>query len=185
MGSKDTPRGYFLMQTVQWTAFGLLMLGCYFSETAGSFIKPLLLIPLALCIAARTGEIQAMAVGTICGLLLDVACGKLLGYNAIWLVVCCVTVSLLHSYFLRDKLLNLLLLTAVCTAVQGYLDFVFYYAIWGHEDVSLIYTRIMLPSGIMTLISAIPLYYIVRWLAKLCGNRRTYELEKTIINYYQ
>lgn len=176
---------YALLQTVQWTAFGLLMFICFLAETAGSFIKPLLLIPLALCISARTGEIQAMAVGTVCGLLLDVACGKLLGYNAVWLVVCCVTVSLLHAYLLRDKLLNLLAMTAVCTAVQGYLDFVFYYAIWGHEDVELIYTKIMLPSGIMTLVSAIPLYFIVRWLAKLCGNRRSYELEKTIINYYQ
>lgn len=169
------------MQTVQWVAFGLLMFGCYLAETAGSFIKPLLLIPLALCISARTGEIQAMAVGTISGLLLDVACGKLLGYNALWLVVCCVAVSLLHSYLLRDKLLNLLILTAVCTAVQGYLDFVFYYAIWGHEDVTLIYTKIMLPSGIMTVISAIPLFFIVKWIARICGNRRTYELEKTIM----
>lgn len=180
MRSNDS-RYYVLLQIVQWVAFGLLLFGCFLTETAGSFIKPLLLIPLALCISARIGEIQAMAVGTISGLLLDVACGKLLGYNALWLVVCCVVVSLLHAYLLRDKLLNLLLLTAFCTAVQGYLDFVFYYAIWGHENVNLIYRNIMIPSGIMTLVSTVPLYFIVRWIAKICGNRRTYELEKTIV----
>lgn len=181
MRSNDTSRHYVLLQTVQWVAFALLLFGCYLTETAGSFIKPLLLIPLALCISARIGEIQAMAVGTISGLLLDVACGKLLGYNALWLVVCCVIVSLLHAYLLRDKLLNILILTAVCTAVQGYLDYVFYYAIWGHENVELIYTNIMLPSGIMTVIFTVPLYFIVRWIARACGNRRIYELEKTIV----
>lgn len=179
--SRETSRKYYVLQTVQWLVFGLLMFVCFLAETAGSFTKPLLLIPLALCIAARTGEIQAMAAATICGLLLDVACGKLLGYNALWLVVCCVTVSLLHGYLLRDKLVNLLLLTAVCTAVQGYMDFVFYYAIWGHEDVSLIYMKIILPSCIMTLVSAVPMYYLVRWITRICGNRRNYELEKTIV----
>lgn len=182
--NKETSR-YYLKQTIQWAAFALLMFICFVLETAGSFVKPLLLIPLVLCIAARTGEIQAMAVGVFGGLLMDIACGKLLGYNAIWMVICCVTVSLLHSYLLRDKLLNILLLTAVCAGIQGYLDFVSYYAIWEHEDVSLIYMKIMLPSSIMTLISAIPLFFIVRWIARLCGNRRTYELEKTIMLNYQ
>lgn len=176
------PRRYALMQTVQWIGFALLALLCFFIMTSGSSTKPLLLIPLALCIASHTGEIPAAAVGVIGGLLTDIACGKLLGYNAVWLVVCCVMTSLLHSYYLRDKLLNMLILTAVCTAVQGYLDFMFYYAIWGHEDVELIYTRIMLPCGIMTLVSAIPIFLIVRSICRKCGSRRSLELEKTIVS---
>ena len=130
--------------------------------------------------ACATGA--ASAVGVAGGLLTDIACGKLLGYNAIWLTVCCVATSLLHSYYLRGKLLNTLLLTAVCTAVQGYLDFMFYYAIWGHEDVTLVYTHIMLPSGIMTMFCTIPIWLFVRWLCRKCGSRRTLELEKIIVS---
>jgi cell shape-determining protein MreD len=175
-------RKYALLQTVQWLAFAALALLCFFVMTAGSSVKPLLLIPLALCISAHFGEIPAAAVGVAGGLLTDIACGKLLGYNAVWLVVSCVMTSLLHSYYLRDKLLNILLLTAVCTAVQGYLDFMFYYAIWGHADVELIYTHIMLPSGIMTMICTVPVWLIVRGICQKCGSRRTFELEKTIVS---
>lgn len=177
-----TSRRYIVMQIVQWAVFLLLALVCYFLMTAGSGVKPLLLIPLALCIAAHVGEIPAAACGIVSGLLMDIACGKLLGYNAIWMVACCVTVSLLHSYYLREKLLNILLLTAVCTAVQGYMDFMLYYAVWGHENVSLIYSHITLPSGIMTLIGTIPVWLLVQWICRLCGSRRTLELEKTIVN---
>ncbi len=183
MKTRDhTSRRYFLLQTIQWVVLAVLMLACYVFEVSGSMHKPLLLIPLALCISARTGEIQATAVGTACGLLLDVACGKLLGYNAFWLVICCVAVSLLHSYLLREKLLNLLMLTAVCALVQGYLDFLFYYGIWGHADVMLIYFHDILPCGLMTIVSTIPLYYLVRFLFRHCGSRRSYELEKTIVS---
>ena len=77
--------------------------------------------------------------------------------------------------------MNMLLLTAVYTAIQGYLDFFLYYAIWGLEDVNLIYTNVYLPSEIMTLVSMIPIYLLVRWIAEICGSRRNYELEKTII----
>ena len=171
-----------LLQTVQWFCFALTGLVFYCIMRSGSGVKPLLLIPLALCISAHVREIPATAVGVAGGLLTDIACGKLLGYNAVWLVICCVVSSLLHSFYLRGKLLNTLLLTAVCTAVQGYLDFMFYYAIWGHEDVSMIYTHIMLPSGMMTMICTIPIWFLVKWLCRLCGSKRTLELEKVIVS---
>lgn len=179
--SRQERRRYYLLQTVQWLVFALLIAVAFITATAGSGLKPLLLLSLAICISSHTGEIQAMAVGTVCGLLLDIACGKLLGYNAVWLVVCCVIVSLLYNYFLRQKLINIVMLTAGCALVQGYLDYTFYYAIWGHEDVELIYTDVILPSGGMTVLSAAVLYFPIKWLADKCGSRRIQELEKTVL----
>ncbi|MBR6616557.1 MAG: rod shape-determining protein MreD, partial [Oscillospiraceae bacterium] len=109
---KQEQRKYYLLQTLQWIIFSLLIVGAFVTATAGSFLKPMLLLPLALCISSHTGEIQATAVGMICGLLMDIACGKLLGYNAVWMVVSCVAVSLLYTYMLRQKLLNIVILTA-------------------------------------------------------------------------
>ncbi len=177
--SKAERRKYYLLQTIQWIAFLLLMFWAYILSTAGSGMKPVLLIPLALCIASHSGEIQAMAVGTISGLLMDISSGKLLGYNAIWLVVCCVAVSLLYNYLLRQKLLNILVLTGICVLVQGYLDFVFYYAIWGHDQVFLIYTDVILPSGGLTVLSTVVIYFLIKWIATKCRNRRVHVLEKT------
>ena len=178
---RNDSRRYIVLQIVKWLAYALLIAVCFFAETSGSYVKPLLLIPAALCISSHTGEIQSAAVGTVCGLLLDIACGKLLGYNAVWLVICCVAVSLLHNYYLREKLLSMLILTAICTTLQGYLDFVFYYAIWGHDDVALVYTHYLLPSGIMTIIASIPLYFLIGSINRRCGSHRINELEKTVI----
>lgn len=177
---------YYLLQTVQWVSFSLLIGLAFSASTAGSFRKPLLLLPLALCISSRTGEIQATAVGLVCGLLMDIAGGKLMGSNAVILICFCVPVSLLYQYILRHKLLNMLVLTAVCTAVQGYLDYLFYYAIWGHEDVSWIYMHQTLPAGLMTVASVLVLYYLIGWIAGRCGsgqNRK--ELEKNVLSAYR
>lgn len=186
INTKREKQRYYVLQTVQWLCFSILIAGAFFMSTAGSYLKPLLLLPLALCISSRTGEIQAMAVGTVCGLLMDIAGGKLMGSNALLLVVFCVPVSLLYQYILRQKLLNILAITAVCTAVQGYLDYLFYYAIWGHTDVFWIYSHIIFPAGLMTVASVLVLYCLVGWIARCCGeeqNRR--ELEKTVLSTYR
>lgn len=179
--SRQQRRRYYLLQTLQWILFAVFIAAAFITTTAGSSLKPLVLLPLALCISSHTGEMQAMAVGTISGLLLDVACGKLIGYNAVWLVVCCVAVSLLYTYMLRQKLINILLLTAACTLVQGYLDFTFYHAIWGHEDVGLIYTEVILPSNGLTVLSTVAVYFVIKFIADRCDNHRTQELEKTML----
>lgn len=181
---KQEQRKYMLLQTVQWIIFGLLILAAFVLSTAGSHLKPLLLLSLALCISSHTGEIQATAIGMVCGFLTDIASGKLLGYNAVLFVVFCVAVSLLYNYILRQKMLNIVILTAVSVLIQGYLDYLFYYAIWGHEDVWLIYTNIILPASILTLLSSFCLYYPVKWIADKCGSRREQELEETRMSAY-
>ena len=181
---KQEQRRYMLLQALQWTAYSLLIFAAFVISTAGNHLKPLLLLSLALCISSHTGEIQATAVGMVCGFLTDIACGKLLGYNAVLFVVCCVGVSLLYTYVLRQKMLNIVILTAIAVLVQGYLDYLFYYAIWGHEDVGLIYTTIILPVSTLTLLSSFCLYYPVKWIADKCGSRREKELEETRMSAY-
>lgn len=171
-------KNYAVLQTVQWILFAGLILLCYLFETSGSYRKPLVLIPAALCISSHTGEVQAMMVGTICGLLLDLACGKLLGCNAIVLIIFCVMVSLLYRYLLKQKLLNMLFLITICAAVQGFVDYVFYYAIWNYPDVELILEHIIIPCGVMTVISGIVFYFAVRKIAEFCQSHRVQKLEK-------
>lgn len=182
---KQEHRKYMLLQTLQWILFSILIAVVFITSTAGSHLKPMLLMSLALCISSHTGEIQATAVGMVCGFLTDIVCGKLIGFNAIIFVVCCVAVSLLYTYMLRQKMLNILLLTAVSVLIQGYLDYLFYYAIWGHEDVTLIYTDVILPVNALTLLSSACLYYPVKWIADKCGSRRVQELEETRLTAYR
>ena len=184
-GNKLRKPDHLFLQILQWILFLIIISICYLAETSGSYLKPLLLLPLALCIASHTGELQAMAVGAVCGLLLDLACGKLLGFNAFLLVIGCVLVSLLYRYFLRQKLINMLLLTAVCALIQGGLDYVLYYALWGYEDVFLIWQKIIFPSCLMTIVSSVFFYFINKKIAETCGSRRINQLEKAIVSEYQ
>ncbi len=181
---KQEQRKFMLLQTVQWILFGILIAVSFVTSTAGSHLKPMLLLTLALCISSHCGEIEASATGVICGLLTDIASGKLLGFNAIIFLVCCVGVSLLYNYVLRQKMLNIVILTAVSVLLQGYLDYLFYYAIWGHEDSVLILTDVILPAGALTLLSSACLYYPVKWIADKCGSRREQELEETRLSSY-
>ena len=183
--NKFQKSNYLFLQTVQWILFAVIIGLCYLFETSGSSLKPLVLIPTALCIASHTGELQAMAVGTVCGLLLDLACGKLPGFNAFFLVIVCVLISLLYRYFLRQKLINMLFLTALCTLAQGCLDYVLYYAVWGYEDVFLIWQKIIFPSCLMTIASSVIFYFLIKKIAEKCRNRRINQLEKTILSDWQ
>ncbi len=176
---------FLFLQILQWIFFIIIIAFCYLAETSGSYSKPLLLLPAALCIASHTGEIQAMAVGMACGLLLDLACGKLLGFNAFLLVAGCVLISLLYRYFLRQKLINMLFLTAICALIQGGLDYVLYYAVWGYEDVFLIWQEIIFPSCLMTTASSVIFYFLIKKIAESCGSHRINQLEKMRISDYQ
>ena len=183
--NKFQKSNYLFLQTVQWILFAVIIGLGYLFETSGSALKPLVLIPAALCIASHTGELQAMAVGTACGLLLDLACGKLLGCNAFYLVIVCVLISLLYRYFLRQKLMNMLFLTAVFTLLQGFLDYVLYYAVWGYEDVFLIWQKVIFPSCLMTVASSVIFYFLIKKIAEKCRNHRMNQLEKTILSDWQ
>jgi len=172
------------LQVIEWVIFFLLIGLCDLYETSGSGLKPLILLPLSLCISSHTEELQAMAVGAVCGFQLDLACGKLPGFNAILLVLFCVTSSLLYHYLLKQKLVNMLILTSVFSLIQGGLDYIFYYAIWGHENVFLIWENVISRSCVMTIISAIPCYFIIHGVSEKCGGvHRTDTLEKTKISY--
>ncbi len=171
------------LQILQWMIYAILLVVCYIWQTSGSMIKPLLLIPIGLCIASHMGEIRAMLIGAACGVLLDLACGKLIGSNAICMILLCVGTSLLYHYLLKQKWFNMLWLTALCALIQGGMDYLFYYVIWEHENVSLIWENIILPSCWMTALSSVPIYFIIHGIAETCGSYREQKLEKASLSY--
>jgi len=141
--------------------YAVIIILCYILATSGDFHKPLLLIPVSLCIASYAREHTAFITGIICGLLLDVVCGKLIGFNAIILCLMCLGISMLYKYFLTHRLFNFIILAAVGIFIQGVLDYFFFYAIWDYSNVSFVFTNHIMPCCIYTLISALPVYAII------------------------
>lgn len=147
---------------VRWGIFLLMIFIFFIFAGVGNFVKPLLLIPVALCISINEDELTSACTGVICGLLTDISCGRLFGYSAIFMVSACVFTSLLFVHLLRRNIVNAVIVTTVMTFIYGILDYLLYYAIWSNEDVSAIYTGTILPSCIMTSVSAVILYPLIR-----------------------
>lgn len=147
---------------IRWILYVMLVLLAFVLAAAGNYVKPLLLLPIAFCISSYCKDTVAIGVGIVCGFLLDISCGKLPGFNAIIMLALCLTVSLLYTHLLQQRLLNMLLLTAVGSFLQIGLDFIFYYAIWGYDHVNQIFLSYTIPSWYATVIASIPIYLIFR-----------------------
>lgn len=167
---------------IRWIIYVFIILLCYVFLTAGSFRKPLLLIPVALCISSYAREHTAVVTGIVCGLLLDIACNKLFGFNALILMLMCAGVSLLYKYYLNFKLLNFIVLAAAGIFIQGILDYFFFYAIWEHSNVSLIYTNHILPCCIYTLISAFVVYPVINSINRMLRPQIIRTIKEAVIS---
>lgn len=153
-----------LRLVLKWGLYLLLALLCYVFMTTspGTGVKPLLLIPVALCIAMWESEMPSALTGVICGLLLDSACGKVMGYNGLMLMALCLFVSLLFLHLMRQNFVNSIFVVTISSILLGVLDFFFYHGIWGYDRVELIFWDYTLPSVLLTILSTVPVYFIVK-----------------------
>lgn len=131
-------------------------------ETTGKFnnAKPLLVIPVLVSIAMYHNELISGIVGAFCGLMIDYMCGKLMGVNAMLMLVIAVLISLLCMHLLRSNILNAIWLSAVVAGIQGFFDFFFNYAIWNMDNYFTVAKEIIIPSIIYTILSS-PIIYLV------------------------
>ncbi len=147
---------------VRWIIYYVVIFFCFIFMTTGTFMKPVILIPAALCIAVNSNQISSAVTGAVCGFLIDISCGKLFGYNAVLLAFFCIFVSLAFELWLRNRFINVMLSTAVVSLLNGLLDYKFYYEIWNYDNVERILTSVTLPVWIYTVISTVFVYLIFR-----------------------
>lgn len=156
-----------LIPFIKWGIYYLALLIAYTLQTTShlfeiSGIKPVLIVPLLICVCMYEEVVPSFVYAVITGLLWDISSGKLMGFNAIILSVVGMFASLLCIYYLRTKLLNSVLFVITAMMVQGLLDFLFYYALWGLENNQLILTNYILPTVIYTVVVTPIFYFGVR-----------------------
>ena len=102
-------------------------------------VRPLLLIPLLVSIAAEESELCAAVCGMGAGLWWDWSAGGIFGSRAVFLVVCMTGVSLLCRYLFQAKLWNAALLCLIITSLEQafqvllageWKNFDIYYGLW-------------------------------------------------------
>ena len=156
---------------IKWFLYVLLASFAYVISTIKitSFPKPLMLIPIAVCICSKQTEMTSSLVGLVIGFMLDSASGRLFGFNAFILMICCMFVSLLFLYLLRQNIFNVLVLIIITTLIQTGLDFLFAYGVWGIEHVGDIFLKWFLPSMMFTILASVPIIAITRLIERKFG----------------
>ncbi len=155
---------------IKWIIYVVLLLLFYTLQTTpGLFqimgVKPVLIVPFALCIAIFEGEWAGAFIGILTGLLWDVSSDRLFGYNGLIMMIACATVALLIMYLMRANWLNAALLCGGVMLAQQMLDFLFYYAMWGYAGVLQILLQVTLPTVVYTTLLSPLMFLLVRKIA--------------------
>ncbi len=158
------------LQKLKWIIYAVILLVLYILQTTPLLfqilgIKPVLLVPFAVCLSLFESEKAAAAYAIAAGLLWDISSNKLFGFRAILLMCCCISVTLLVMYLMRNKLINGLFFVLCVMLIIELLDYVFFYVIWGYSNHHLILLNYLLPTLIYTVIITIPMYFLVRKIA--------------------
>ncbi len=164
---------------IKWAVFSIFAVFMYASSTSGGASpKALLLFPFAAAVAVFESEIPSAILGSVSGLLLDVSLGKLTGFTALLMCLFCAGISALFAQLLRKNIVNYLLAFSLAGGIYLYLDYYFYYKIWGYEGYRLVLTRRLIPSALKTLLWSLPVFGAVYLIERLCGSSRKPKLEE-------
>lgn len=170
----------YFKTTLRWMLYYIFIFFCFIFMTSGTSMKPVVLIPTALCIAVENNQMGSAVTGAVCGFLTDISCGKLFGYNAVIIAFFCILVSLVFELWLRNRFFNILFSSAIVSLICGLLDYKFYYEIWNYENVEKILKTVTFPVWIYTVISTVFVYLIIKLINHFLMPRKHLTIEEAI-----
>lgn len=170
----------YFKTTLRWLLYYFIIFSSFVIMTSGSWTKPVLLVPAALLIAVNNDLMASAYTGAFCGFLIDIACGRLIGFNAVLLTVFCVAATLVFELYLRKKFINYIVIISAVSFLQCWLDYKFFYEIWGYADVERIFTAITLKVWLYTVISAVILYFVFKIINNLLMPKEHLTIEEVI-----
>lgn len=170
----------YIKTTVRWLIYYVIIYFGFIFMTSGTWLKPMILVPTALYIAVNNNILASAVTGAVCGFLTDVSCEKLFGYNAVLLTVFCIITSLIFEYYLRDKFVSFIFISAVVSYIQCLLDYKFYYEIWNYENHEMIFTDYTLKIWAYTVISSVFMCLLLKIINHFLMPKTHLTIEETI-----
>ncbi len=167
---RDMKRSFF-----RWLFYALLLLFFLMIQSTLPFVEwqPLLTVTLAVAVSAFEGELSSVIFGAAAGMVTDMAIGGLFGFTSIWLVPCCLMVTLLVVNLIHRNIINFFWINICVLFIIEFMELLFKHIIWRDPDLDVIILHIMLPSVISTVILSVPVFLLVRFLNKKLGHDTT------------
>jgi len=159
LGRKDRIRVF-----MRWFFYSLILLLFYMIMVGGFFRgwQPLLIVPLAVAVAMHERELGASIFGAACGLVIDIAYGRLFGFTGIWLLPICLAAALLVSHLIKANLLNFLWVTAIGAALIALAEYFFMYVLWNVDSSRFVLTGFIIPAHLSAVIISPLIYFAVK-----------------------
>ena len=152
---------------VKYVVYSVIMLMLYVAQTTPGFlsirgIRPILVLPFAVCVAMFDSNLAGGLFGLFAGILCDTSSSLLFGVQAILYLAVCVAVGLLIVYYMQPSLANSLIFVGCGLILRLFLEFFFAFFMWGYDNIHIIVVNHMLPLLLYTLAATIPVFWLVR-----------------------
>lgn len=148
----------------------IIIISCFILQTSilpmilSSDITPNLMIIVTASYGFMFGDRKGMCIGLVCGLLSDIYFGPLIGFEAgVYAIIGYFSGKFQKILYVEDLAFPLSLI-AVCDFVYGFLTFVFLFAMRNRLFMRAFLMQRMLPEMVYTLLAALPLYSLLRFL---------------------
>lgn len=155
----------------KWVLFSLVLLVSYTIEVTMPFAswQPYLTLTTAVAVSFFSEELSGVVFAAFAGMMHDLAMGSLFGFTSIWLVPCCLFVTLLVVNLIHRNILNFLWMNLTAIILVQSAELLFKYIIWRNPDIDVVLINYVLPALIATVILSAPLYLIIRQINKKLG----------------
>lgn len=155
----------------KWVLLSLVLLVSYTIEVTMPFAswQPYLTLTTAVAVSFFSEELSGVVFAAFAGMMHDLAMGSLFGFTSIWLMPCCLFVTLLVVNLIHRNILNFLWMNLTAVILVQSAEFLFKYIIWRNPDIDVVLINYVLPALIATVILSAPLYLIIRQINKKLG----------------
>ena len=155
----------------KWVLFSLVLLVSYTIEVTTPFAswQPYLTLTTAVAVSFFSEELSGVVFAAFAGMMHDLAMGSLFGFTSIWLMPCCLFVTLLVVNLIHRNILNFLWMNLTAIILVQSAELLFKYIIWRNPDIDVVLINYVLPALIATVILSAPLYLIIRQINKKLG----------------
>lgn len=155
----------------KWVLFSLVLLVSYTIEVTMPFAswQPYLTLTTAVAVSFFSEELSGVVFAAFAGMMHDLAMGLLFGFTSIWLMPCCLFVTLLVVNLIHRNILNFLWMNLTAVILVQSAELLFKYIIWRNPEIDVVLINYVLPALIATVILSAPLYLIIRQINKKLG----------------
>lgn len=166
-----TTRKQVIKSVIRWVLYSLLLvLGFVLQSTLPIYNwQPFFVIAIACAVSFYEGELSGCIFAAFAGFMQDLATGGLFGFTSIWLVPCCMFVTLLVVNLIHRNVINYLWMTAATLVITQLMELLFKHILWRNPDLDIIILQYMLPSVVVTIPSSALIYLVVKFLNKKLG----------------